>query len=394
MKDKENEKYFKLALTGMAIVGVSLLFFFLLFHLPEIWAALGTVLGILAPFLHGAVIAYVLAPLCTRLEGRLGKLFPRAPRLPGPLSIALSLLLALLLILTLLMLVLPRVGESVVQIVIALPGQVDEAIRWFHDLLARQPQLQVWWDSFSSDALAKAGAWVETNLVPTAQTVLGGLGVQVTGFLNEIKNMILGVLISAYLLAIRKRLAVQAKMLLCGIFPRRWADVIEEEARYADKMFNGFLMGKLLDSAIIGVICFVFTSVLGFKSAALIAVVVGITNIIPFFGPLLGAIPCALLLLLENPMHCLIFLVFIIVLQQVDGNLIGPKILGNTTGLNSFWVLFSILLFGGLWGIFGMIIGVPLFAVLYDILRRLVYRGLRRHGRDELLGQDRARQEK
>ncbi len=134
-------------------------------------------------------------------------------------------------------------------------------------------------------------------------------------------------------------------------------------------------------------ICFVFTSILGFKSAALIAVVVGITNIIPFFGPLLGAIPCALLLLLENPMHCLIFLVFIVVLQQLDGNLIGPKILGNTTGLNSFWVLFSILLFGGLWGIFGMIVGVPLFAVLYDILRRLVYRGLRRHGRTDLLAQ-------
>lgn len=387
MKYHENEKYFKLALTGVAIVTVSLLFFFLLFHLPEIWAALGAVLGILAPFLHGAVIAYVLTPLCNRLEGRLRKLLPKSRRLPGPLAIALSLILALLTVLALLMLVLPRVGDSLVQIVIALPGQVDSAIQWFHDLLGRQPQLQVWWDSFSSEAITKAGTWVETNLVPTAQTVLGGLGVQVTGFLNEIKNLILGVLISAYLLAIRKRFAIQAKMLLCGIFPRHWADMIEEEARYADKMFNGFLMGKLLDSAIIGVICFVFTSILGFKSAALIAVVVGITNIIPFFGPLLGAIPCALLLLLENPMHCLIFLVFIVVLQQLDGNLIGPKILGNTTGLNSFWVLFSILLFGGLWGLFGMIVGVPLFAVLYDILRRLVYRGLRRHGRTDLLAQ-------
>ena len=168
-------------------------------------------------------------------------------------------------------------------------------------------------------------------------------------------------------------------------FPRRWADIIEDEARYADKMFNGFLMGKLLDSAIIGLICFVGTSLLGFTSAPLISVVMGVTNIIPFFGPFIGAIPCALLLLLENPIHCLIFLVIIVILQQVDGNFIGPKILRNTTGLSSFWVLFSILLFGGLWGVLGMIVGVPLFAVIYDIVRQLTRYGLRRHNRDDLL---------
>lgn len=203
--------------------------------------------------------------------------------------------------------------------------------------------------------------------MPTAQTVLNGLGVQVVGIFNVLKNLFLGVLISVYLLVGRKTFAVQAKLLLCGVFSRRWADMIEEEARYADKMFNGFLMGKLLDSAIIGLICFVATSVMRFESAAFISVVVGVTNIIPFFGPFIGVIPCALLLLLENPLHCLTFLVFVVILQQVDGNLIGPKILGNTTGLSSFWVLFAILLFGGLWGIVGMIIGVPLFAILYDI---------------------------
>ena len=161
--------------------------------------------------------------------------------------------------------------------------------------------------------------------------------------------------------------------------------MVEKEVRYADRMFNGFLMGKLLDSAIIGLICFAAVSIMRFESAAFISVVVGVTNIIPFFGPFIGAIPCALLLLLVNPAHCLMFLVFIIILQQVDGNLIGPKILGNTTGLSSFWVLFSILLFGGLWGITGMIIGVPLFAVLYDIFRQLIRFGLSHHNRDDLI---------
>lgn len=150
-------------------------------------------------------------------------------------------------------------------------------------------------------------------------------------------------------------------------------------------MFSGFLMGKLVDSLIIGVICFIGTYMMGIKSALLVSVVVGVTNIIPFFGPYIGAVPSTLWLLLENPLHAFYFLIFVIVLQQIDGNIIGPKILGNSTGLSSFWVLFSILFFGGLWGFVGMIIGVPFFAVIYDVITRLVMRGLRYNQRDDML---------
>lgn len=385
---KENEKYLKWGITGVAVLVVSLLCFFLLFRLPALFAAFQSVLHILAPFFYGAVIAYILAPLCNRLDEGLQTVMPKSKRLLRGLSIFLALSFAVLLVATLFILVLPKVWVSIIGILSALPDQLEAALNWFDHLLRNQPELRTWWNSFSSEAVLKMEAWVKTDFLPTAQTVLSGLGVQVVGFLGVLKNLFLGVLISAYLLASRKRFATQAKMLLCGIFPRRWADQIEDEARYADKMFNGFLMGKLLDSAIIGIICFVVTSLLRFESAAFISVVVGVTNIIPFFGPFIGAIPCALLLLLENPVHCLIFVVFIVILQQADGNFIGPKILGNTTGLSSFWVLFSILLFGGLWGVAGMIIGVPLFAVLYDIARRLTRWGLRRHGRDELIPED------
>lgn len=199
------------------------------------------------------------------------------------------------------------------------------------------------------------------------------------------KNLLLGLIVSIYLLAGRKRFAAQAKLVLRGIFPTKWADLIEGEIRYADKMFSGFLMGKLLYSAIIGVICFIFTAIVGFQSALLVSVIMGITNIIPFFGPFIGTIPCALLLLLENPIHCLIFVVFIVILQQVDGNIIGPKILGESTGLSSFWVLLAILLFGGLWGFIGMIVGIPLFAIIYDIIRRLILYLLRRNGEQKLI---------
>ena len=157
------------------------------------------------------------------------------------------------------------------------------------------------------------------------------------------------------------------------------------DCQYVNQEFSGFLVGKVIDSIIIGAICYLVTSLIGTPYALLVSVIIGVTNIIPFFGPFIGAIPCGLLLLLENPMHCLYFIIFIFVLQQLDGNVIGPKILGNTTGVSSFWVLFAILLFGGMWGVVGMVIGVPLFAVIYDIIRKLVYRGLRKHKRESMI---------
>lgn len=387
MKNSENRKFVKLGITGVAVLVVSLLCFFLLFRLGTVVDALRGVMVILTPFLYGAVIAYILAPICGRIERLLTKLLrpkKKGAGLVEGLAILLSLLLALFLIWFLVMLVFPQVWSSIVSLASALPDQLAAANVWLHDLLKSQPQLQIYFDDFSNRTNQGITEWLETGLLPAMGSVVSELGSQLAVFFSLLKNLFLGLLISIYFLASRKQFAAQSKLLLYGAFSRPWAEIIEEEVRYADKMFNGFLMGKLLDSAIIGLLCFAGTTLMGIKSAALVSVIVGVTNIIPFFGPFIGAIPCALLLLLENPLHCVYFVVFVIVLQQLDGNVIGPKILGNSTGLSSFWVLFSILLFGGLWGIVGMIVGVPLFAVLYDIVRRLTYYGLARHGRREL----------
>ena len=152
-----------------------------------------------------------------------------------------------------------------------------------------------------------------------------------------------------------------------------------EEVKYADRMFGGFINGKIMDSAIIGVLCYIGCLIFKFPSALLVSVIIGVTNVIPFFGPFIGAIPATLLILIQSPIKALWFVLFVLVLQQLDGNIIGPKILGNTTGLSSFWVLFAILLFGGLWGFVGMIVGVPLFAVIYDVIKKLVIHGLQRN---------------
>ncbi|RHV04769.1 AI-2E family transporter [Blautia sp. OM07-19] len=356
----------------------------------SIAAGIRVIFNILKPFLYGALIAYILAPMCNRMDDRFLKWFPNATEKQKKgmkfLSIAIAIICAVTLVVLLILLILPQVWDSTIKIIRILPARLAYCNRMIDQVLQDQPQLQAYFNHFSSQIESGLNDILSANssMMQTIQGIIGNLTVQLIEVLSVFKNMFLGFLIAVYLLASRKLFGAQAKLLLYGIFPNKWAQIIEEEVHYTDKMFNGFFVGKIIDSAIIGVICFAGTTLLGFESAAFISVVIGVTNIIPFFGPFIGAIPCALLLLLDNPWQALYFLIFIVILQQVDGNIIGPKILGNTTGVSSFWVLFSILLFGGLWGLVGMVIAVPLFGVLYDIIRKLTNRGLQKNHKEDM----------
>lgn len=392
MKVKDNEKYIKWGITGAAVAAVGIFCAFLLFRVQGVAAIVRAIVGILNPFIYGAVIAYLLAPLCNTLEEKLTEIFSkdiknpkRAKKVISILSIVLSLLVGIAIVWFLVMLIIPQVWKSTIQMINMLPGQLAAVNDWAVGMLKDQPELRYYFEQFSRRAEDFVNGLLGSNAIRTVRQIIMSLSDQLFSVMSFVKNFLLGFLISAYMLSNRKLFAAQARLVLYGIFPDKMARVIEEEAHYTDRMFNGFFVGKIIDSAIIGLLCFAGTALMGFESAAFISVIVGITNIIPFFGPFIGAIPCALLLLLDNPLHCLYFVIFIIILQQLDGNVIGPKILGNTTGVSSFWVLFSILLFGGLWGVVGMVIGVPLFAVIYDIIRRLVCRGLKKHGREDLL---------
>ena len=172
----------------------------------------------------------------------------------------------------------------------------------------------------------------------------------------------------------------QFRKLLFALFSEKKAKKIIEELQYVHRVFGGFILGKIIDSAIIGVLTFFVLSIMKMPYTLLVSVIVGVTNVIPFFGPFIGAIPCFLLILLTSPIQSLYFAVTILIIQQIDGNIIGPKVLGDSTGLSSFWVLFSILLFGGLFGFVGMIIGVPLWAVILHSLRRYTEGRLRKKG--------------
>lgn len=383
------KRYLKIGITGAAILASGILCAFVLFKMPVIISVLKGITEILKPFLYGVVFAYLQAPLCNKIEEKLFQIFPKAKtkarRFICFIAIVISLCVAIAVIWLIIMMIIPQVWDSVMKIIQMVPQKLIVVNNWIEHMLENQPELQAYFEEFSSQAESNIDSLLNVDTIQKVQSIINSLSVQLFGVLGVVKNIFLGLLISAYLLGSRKLFGAQAGLILHGVFSDKWAKIIEEEIRYTDKMFNGFLVGKIIDSAIIGLLCFAGTSIMGFEAPAFISVIIGITNIIPFFGPFIGAIPCGLLLLLENPMHCLYFIIFIFVLQQLDGNVIGPKILGNTTGVSSFWVLFAILLFGGMWGVVGMVIGVPLFAVIYDIIRKLVYRGLRKHKRESMI---------
>lgn len=383
------KRYLKIGITGAAILASGILCAFVLFKMPVIISVLKGITEILKPFLYGVVFAYLLAPLCNKIEEKLFQIFPKAKtkarRFICFIAIVISLCVAIAVIWLIIMMIIPQVWDSVMKIIQMVPQKLIVVNNWIEHMLENQPELQAYFEEFLSQAESNIDSLLNVDTIQKVQSIINSLSVQLFGVLGVVKNIFLGLLISAYLLGSRKLFGAQAGLILHGVFSDKWAKIIEEEIRYTNKMFNGFLVGKIIDSAIIGLLCFAGTSIMGFEAPAFISVIIGITNIIPFFGPFIGAIPCGLLLLLENPMHCLYFIIFIFVLQQLDGNVIGPKILGNTTGVSSFWVLFAILLFGGMWGVVGMVIGVPLFAVIYDIIRKLVYRGLRKHKRESMI---------
>ena len=386
LKNKENEKYVKWGITGTVVVIIGLLCYFLFSAFKGFSDKLSSVFSILAPFIYGAAIAYLTAPLCRKIEQLLIKLFKgKNEKLATALALIVSLLLCVLIVLAILLLLIPQVVDSVTGLVKTLPGQIDTAWNKIQNWLENEPEIYEYWSKYATEVEERINNWIKTGLPTTARKVLNGAIGGVYDTVTVFKNVLLGMIVSIYILARRKQMAAQGKLLIKGLFKPRVASWIEKEIHFIDRMFNGFFTGKVLDSAIIGLLCFIGCLILRLQPALLIAVIVGVTNIIPFFGPFIGAIPCALLLLLESPMQCLIFLIFIVILQQLDGNFIGPRILGNTTGLPGLWVMFAILLFGGLWGIGGMILGVPLMAVLYDIGRQLAYYGIRRQGAGEMI---------
>ena len=375
-------------LAGFGAIALSIIFFFLIYRFQGFGNAISKVTGILMPFIYGAVIAYLLKPVCNTVENFLRRLLPeKMGSTANMLAVAFSLLFGILVVYALFMMIVPQLVTSVTTLYYTAQNNIRDFVDWAskQEIIASNEQLLDFIKTSYNKLQANLDTWVKETLLPSMQSILSGAAVGVMSFVTFLKNFVIGLIVSVYLLASRKKFGQQGKLILYSLVKPRWADLFLEEIGYADKMFGGFINGKILDSAIIGVLCYIACLIFKFPSALLVSVIIGVTNVIPFFGPFIGAIPATLLILIQNPIKALWFVLFVLVLQQVDGNIIGPKILGNTTGLSSFWVLFAILLFGGLWGFVGMIIGVPLFAVIYDVIKKLVFHGLKRNEELEMV---------
>ena len=369
-------------LAGFGAISLSILFFFFIYRFDGFGDAVSKVTGILMPFIYGAVIAYLLKPVCNTIEAFLRRFIPEKMKgLINALSVTFTILFGLLLVYALFMMIVPQLITSVTTLYYTAQRNFAKFVQWANhvEFFEQNTQIMDLLNSAYDTVSTRIDTLDKTKLLPSMQNILSGAALGVLNVVVVLKNLIIGIIVAVYMLASRKRFVQQGKMVLYSVVKPRWASLITEEVKYADRMFGGFINGKILDSAIIGVLCYIGCLIFKFPSALLVSVIIGVTNVIPFFGPFIGAIPATLLILIQNPIKALWFVLFVLVLQQLDGNIIGPKILGNTTGLSSFWVLFAILLFGGLWGFAGMIVGVPLFAVIYDVIKKLVIYGLQRH---------------
>ena len=400
--------YIAVGVTAFAVIAAALLLFFTLFHLSALRAFLRTLAHILRPIFLGMIFAFLLLPVHRGIFGFLVAMTPEK-RLKNKgdvqflnvLAIILSLLLAVFLLYLLLAMALPQVYLSIVGLVNAFPDYINSVQEWLQKFLADNPDIQNTVMSVYVSAAASLEDWLNADILPnlesvttTVQWLRQSVLPNLTGVMSSVsalvvslalllKDLLIALIVTFYLLIRKDVFAAQSKKIVYSMLPTHVGDLVVEETRSAYRIMSGFINGKLLDSLVIGIIALVCCNILSFPYPALLAPIIGVTNVIPFFGPFIGAIPCALLVFLDSPIKCVYFAIFILVLQQFDGNILGPKILGDSTGLASFWVLFSILLFGGLFGFAGMVLGVPVFAMIYSVLRRLVHYGLRRRGLPE-----------
>ena len=380
-KFSEQPHYFQWGLTAFCVIGCCVLVAFVLIKLPFIWNVVKKLFGALSPFIYGFVMAYLLMPvfnmLYRRIEPPMSRKFAHGTRIAKGISSLLTLIIGLAVVAGLLWMVLPQLVVSIFSIVESADTYMNDVSNWVTGLLKDNPVIarnfmQVY-EQFSEQLVN----WVQNIALPHLVTMMTGVVTTVSVVVDILNG--------------KETFCAQAKKMTYSLFSIERANSIIERVAYIHRVFGGFITGKLIDSLIIGVLCFIGMRVmmsvglLTIESsfALLISVIIGVTNIIPFFGPFIGAIPSAILIMVTSPLQALYFVIFIIILQQIDGNILGPKILGNSTGLSSFWVMFAILIFGGLFGFVGMAIGVPLFAVIYSIVSECINHLLHNRGLSE-----------
>lgn len=383
-----DKKYLYWGVTAFCVIACAILFYMALNYIGLVGKALRSLVTILSPFIWGLVISYLLNPLVRTLEKKLfgplcRRIYAKSKRSNGEglargLSVLFSEIFMLAIVTGLFFLIIPQLYSSIETIIVNSPVYIDKLTTWATKMLTDFPELRSYVTQMLGDINQDLMSWLQTSVLPGLGSLLSNVGTGVKYVVTGVYNLVIGIIVSVYILSDSETFTANAKRILYSLLTPEMAKKLLEGLDFTDRTFVGFLNGKLLDSAIIGLICYIVCAILDIPYALLVSVLVGVTNIIPFFGPFIGAVPSALVILMVSPLKCLIFVIFVIILQQVDGNIIGPKILGSSVGINGFWVMFSIIMGAGLFGFWGMLLGVPVFVVIYTAVNSAIDRKLRR----------------
>ncbi len=346
--------------------------------------------------IFGFIIAFLLNPIMKFFDRHLinsmrkaCKTEEKAKKTSRLISTLIALVIGIGIVVLILVAVIPQLYQTIVYLVNHLAEQIDGVLDWANEITGGRYEKAILGAKGSkvNEAIDTALEWVRTQILSQidlsdTEGILS-LVSNVVGIGRVIVNIIVGLFVSVYVLIDKEKFKGQAKKVIYGILKTSYANKVVEVCRKAKEIFYGFIIGKIIDSAIIGVICYISMLILQMPYPLLVSVIIGLTNIIPVFGPYIGAVPTVIIIFLTSPMQGIYFLIYIIVLQQFDGNLIGPKILGDSTGLSSLWVVVAIVVGGGLFGIVGMLIGVPIMALIYYICSEISKYLLRRKGLPE-----------
>ena len=385
MREEHDRRYFKWGLTALVVIFISILLVVIFTNLPGFFALLGSIGKILSPLVSGIVIAFLLNPIFNFVDLRLRPLLLRRgmqEKKAKTLSRAVALVFAFLfggfVVYAFFAMLVPQLYESVMSIIESAPAYYQSLEKWAVNILEGNPEIRTYVEKVLETIQTYIQNWVKTSFLSDVQKVIATLTTSVMAVVKSITNSIIGLVASIYILWSKDTFQAQAKKMVVAAFKPAAADHLLDLGSNINRIFSGFIIGKIIDSAIIGVLCYICMTLMKMPYTALIATIVGVTNVIPVFGPFIGAVPSALIILLVDPLQAFYFVIFIIVLQQVDGNVIGPKILGNTVGISGFWVLISITVAASIFGFAGMLLGVPVFAVIYLIISDIVNSALRR----------------
>lgn len=388
MKFRFNNNYVRWGVTAFCVIAASICFYYTMFHGSNIKALFVAINEVMLPIVMGFVIAYLMTPILNQIEYRLIrpifekisiKFVKKKASLIRGISITITAIICFVAIYAIIAMFVSQIVPSIVNLVDNFDVYVENVINMINRLMENNPQLGEYATKLINRYSEELELWLNNTVLSATSEVIKTVSLSIINVLGVLWDGIIGFIISIYLMASKEKFAGQAKKIAYAFFSKDTANSLIRNFRFTHKTFSGFISGKVLDSLIIGLICFIVTTLMGTPYAALVSLIIGVTNVVPFFGPFLGGIPCSILVLLVDPMHplnCVYFAVFIFLLQQFDGNILGPKILGDSTGLAGFWVIFSITLFGGMFGILGMIVGVPIFAVIYAAIKAMVHSSL------------------